>query len=107
VLGMTMLEAALFAAILALPLYLLSQLERTRLHNPRYVRSMGAVVQRQQLKVEGTSEVLGYYDGGEIYATVDYMGMRYRFDRVVPPSYQYHVGPRELYVVPGLLYVTD
>lgn len=104
---MTVLDAALFAAILALPLYLLSQFERTRLSNPRYVRSMGAVVQRHQLHVDGTGEVLGYYDGGKIYAAVEYMGMHYRFERIVPPSYQYRVGPRELYVVPGLLYVTD
>lgn len=34
-------------------------------------------------------------------------GMVYRFDRVEPPGYCDRVGPRELYLEPGLVYVTD
>ncbi|HVL37301.1 MAG TPA: hypothetical protein VM489_16650 [Burkholderiales bacterium] len=103
---MELVDAALFAAILGI-LYRLVQFDRTRLSNPRYVRNMGAVVGREQVRPEPEAEVIGTFDGREIYASVQYMGMKYRFDRVVPPSYQYRVAPRELYVAPGLLYLTD
>jgi hypothetical protein len=100
-------ETLLLAAVTALPLYLLMQWERMRLSDPRRLRNFGAAAARQEVGVDDGTEVIGFYDGGAIYASVHYMGMRYRFDRVVPASYRRLVQPRELFVEPGLLYVTD
>jgi hypothetical protein len=33
--------------------------------------------------------------------------MRYRFDRVIDSGRRDHIGSRELYLDPGLVYVTD
>mgnify|MGYP006202315905 CR=1 FL=1 len=67
---------------------------------------IGAVIETEGL-VQACGDIVGYLDGRPIHAAVDFMGMRYRFENVVPPSYRHRVGPRELYVPPGLLYVTD
>ena len=83
-----------------------TQWERVRLPQPSYVRDIGAVIETEGL-VQASGDIVGYLDGRPIHAAVDFMGMRYRFENVVPPSYRHRVGPRELYVVPGLLYVTD
>ena len=52
------------------------------------------------------SEVIGSYLGAEIRATVTFKGMRYEFAGVVSPAHQAEINANELYLDPGLLYVT-
>jgi hypothetical protein len=94
------------AAILV-PLYFLAHVERTRLSDPRYVRTSGVAVERAAVRIHEGAEVIGYYDGCEISASVEYLGLRYRFESVVPASYSRRLRPGELYVEPGLLYVAE
>ena len=86
--------------------FLFVQWERIRVPLPDYVRHIGAVIEQEGL-VRASDKIVGSLDGRPIYATVEFMGMRYRFEAVVAPSYRHRVGPRQLYVPPGLLYVTD
>lgn len=95
---MAALEAVLLALILAFP---------RRQGGARQIRESGAAVRQDQLGLEHSDRIIGYYDGCEIHACVEYMGLLYRFDRVVLPSYRHRVGARELFVEPGLLYLTD
>lgn len=86
--------------------FLFVQWERTLMPQPSYARRIGAVLEHAGL-VRASDEIVGYLDGQPIYAVVEFMGMRYRFEAVVPPSFRHRVGPRQLYVAPGLLYMTD
>jgi hypothetical protein len=52
-------------------------------------------------------EIVGSYWGRDIHAEVVFMDMVYRYDRIAPRSYRLSVGPRELYLEPGLVYLTD
>lgn len=100
------LEAALLVALLALPLHLLVQWQIGLLSDPGYVRRRGVVIVREEV-VRREGEVIGKYLGREIPAQLVFLGMRYRFDRITAPSYRDWVGERELYLEPGLVYVTD
>jgi hypothetical protein len=84
-----------------------SRRERTRLSNPRYVRKSGAAVEREAVQIEDDAELIGYYDRCEIRGAVRCLGIRYRFECVVPPSYRHQLCPGQLYVEPGLLYVIE
>ena len=99
-------EAALMVAALMLPLHLLVQRQLQRHCDPREIRSCGVVV-RSEEALERRSGVIGYFDGRKIYASVSFMGMEYRFDRVTGPAYRRSVHERELYLDPGLVYLTD
>ena len=57
--------------------------------------------------LEGHAQALGTYMGREIWANVTFKGMVYRFDRVVLARERERIRPRELYIEPGLIYVTD
>jgi hypothetical protein len=103
---MDWLQLILIAAILGL-LHFVARLERERLQAPDYVRRCGAAIGREALQIDPNTEVIGYYDGNEIRASVAYLGIRYRFECVVPPSYRRQLSAGELYVEPGLLYVTE
>jgi len=105
--GMDDLNAFLLAASLVPAVYLLVRMERSRSSDPEHVRRFGAAIGRDALRGEPNLEVIGYYDGVEIYAFVWHLGMRYRFERVVPSAYRRSVAARELFVEPGLLYVID
>lgn len=103
---MDWLQVVVIVAILA-PLYFVAHLERTRLNDPRYVRQSGVAVERDAVRVEASAELIGYYDGCEIRSAVQYLGIRYRFESVVPPSYRRQLRQGDLYVEPGLLYVVE
>lgn len=99
-------EAALIVAALILPLHLLVQRQLQRHCDPREIRTCGVVI-RSEEALERRSEVIGYFAGRKIYACVVFMGMEYRFDRVTGPAGRRLVHERELYLEPGLLYLTD
>jgi hypothetical protein len=103
---MNALEAAALVLLLMLPLHLFVQRELKRLSDPRHIRAHGVTIERDAL-VERRGEIVGSYWGCDIYAEVVFMNMVYRFDRVAPQNYQHRVGPRELYLEPGLVYLTD
>jgi hypothetical protein len=99
------LETVLLAATLVPAIYLLVEMERGRVSDPEHVRRFGAAVARDALEQE--PGVIGSYDGAEIHGYVRYLGMRYRYEGVVPTHYRSSVQAGELFVEPGLLYVTD
>jgi hypothetical protein len=53
------------------------------------------------------SEPIGRYEDHEIWGSVTFMGMRYRFDHIAGASERERISARELYLPPGLVYVTD
>ena len=100
------LEAALAVAALTAPFYALVHWELRRLCDPAHLRANGVAVARSNV-IERRGAIIGRYRSSEIYAELVFLGMVYRFDRVEPPGYRNRVGPRELYLEPGLVYVTD
>jgi hypothetical protein len=45
--------------------------------------------------------------GHPIWGSVRFMGMEYRFDHVLDRKARERLAPRELFLEPGLVYVTD
>lgn len=103
---MNALEAAALVLLLLLPLHLLVQRELRRLCDPRHIRESGVTIENTAA-IERRGDIVGFYSGSEIYAEVVFMQMVYRFDRIAPQAYRHRVGPRELYLEPGLVYVTQ
>ena len=99
-------ETLALVLLILLPLHLVVQRELRRLSDPRHIRACGVTVESEML-VQRRGAVVGSYWGREIHSEVVFMNMVYRFDRIAPISYRYRVGPRELYLDPGLVYVTD
>ena len=91
---------------MALPLHWLVEHELAKLADPRYLRKQGIVVTGLQA-LEAHAPAIGTYMGREIWASVTFMGMVYRFDHIVPAARREAIGPQELYLEPGLVYVTD
>jgi hypothetical protein len=103
-------EAVLVFAFLALPLHWLVMREFSKDSDPDYLRQQGVVIVSESALQEHSAPV-GEYRGHPIWGSVRFMGMDYRFDHVVEPrgSQQARetLGPRELFLDPGLVYVTD
>lgn len=102
---MSPLEAALLVIGLALPFHLLLQWQLGRLSDPRYLRTCGVVVCNPDIVERGP--VSGSFAGTPIHDSVVFMGMHYRFDRIVPHAERERIGAGELYLEPGLVYVAD
>jgi hypothetical protein len=103
---MNALEATALVMLLMLPLHLFVQRELRRLSDPRHIRAHGVTIERETAVVR-RGEIVGSYWGRDIHAEVVFMDMVYRYDRIAPRSYRLSVGPRELYLEPGLVYLTD
>lgn len=101
---MSPIEAALFVALFVLPFHFAVQYHLARLEDPAYIRREGVVIVRESA-LSGHEGCLGEYQGHKIWASVTFMGMTYRFSRIAKPSYR--VRRRELYLEPGLVYLTD
>jgi hypothetical protein len=104
--AMNALEATALVLLLMLTLHLFVQRQLKRLSDPGHIRAHGVTIERNTA-VERRGEVVGSYWGCDIHAEVVFMDMVYRFDRIAPQTYSMRVGPRELYLEPGLVYVTD
>jgi hypothetical protein len=100
---MTPLEAVALVVLLLLPFHWLVQRELAKMEveDPR---SCGVVILREQA-LEARSQPLGEYMGHEIWATVTFRGLVYRFDRVQPPRKKEELAAGELFLDPGLVYV--
>lgn len=103
---MNALEAVLLSVVLFLPVLGVVGWGMARQSDPRVIRAQGVVIVREEA-LESHAEVIGNYSGHEIWASVTFRGMVYRFDRVTGPRYRTHVHARELYLDPGLVYVTE
>jgi hypothetical protein len=103
---MSAMEAAVLIALAMLPFHVLLQWQLSRLTDPGVIRREGVVILKEEI-LEAHSEPIANYFGHEIWGTVTFMGMVYRFDRVAGSRYRAHVRERELYLDPGLVYVTD
>lgn len=103
---MNALEATALVLLAMLPLQLFVQTGVERLRDPRHIRNRGLALE-SDAGLERRGGIVGTYCGCAIHAEVLFMGMLYRFDRAALPAYRYCVGPRELYLEPGLVYVTQ
>ena len=103
---MNVIELALIVGGIALPFHFLVRRELGKLSNPRHLREHGVVIVSLRA-LESRSEAIGTFMGQTIWDSVTFKGMRYRFDRVIDPRAKDRIEARELYLEPGLVYVTD
>ena len=101
---MNPLEAVALIGVLILPFHFLVHRQLARLEDPALLRAQGIVVVRESA-LDGHSDPIGEYSGRAIWGSVTFLGMVYRFDRVIPASDKEKTGPGELYLDPGLVYV--
>jgi hypothetical protein len=76
-----------------------------RQESPEYFRQNGVIIKRVEA-LDATGEVIGSYLGAPIFGRVDFKGMVYEFAGVVPATYRTRIAENELFLDPGLLYVT-
>jgi hypothetical protein len=101
---MNPLEAVALIAVLVLPFHFLVQWQLARLNDPVLLRAQGIVVVRESA-LDGHTDPVGEYAGRQIWGSVTFLGMVYRFDHVIPAGDKEKTGPGELYLDPGLVYV--
>jgi len=100
------LEAAALTAALAYVFHRIIQSQLDKLCDPAYLRRQGVVVVADDI-LQAHSAPIGQYMGCCIWGSVTFMGMVYRYDRVVEPRRKEHLAAGELYLEPGLVYITD
>ena len=100
------LEAAIVVTCLALPVYLIVRWELERREHPSYLREHGVVIVSEEV-LQGHSESIGDYRGHPVWRSVRFKDMDYRFDRIVERRKREKIGPRELFLEPGLVYITN
>jgi hypothetical protein len=101
----TPLEAALLIVAVSLPFHLLVLWQLRLLSDPAHLRKHGVVIV-SAAALEGRSAPIGEYMGEPIWSTVTFMEMEYRFDRVIDRRKRNSIAGRELFLEPGLVYVT-
>ena len=99
-----LLTAALIAALGYLPILLLLRRHLALLQDPANLLRHGVILLRFDA-LDGVAEIIGHYGDSNIYRYVTFKGMRYDFERVVPAPRLFQVGPKELFVEPGIVYV--
>ena len=99
------LEAAIVVLFLALPLFLIVRWELERREHPSYLREHGVVIVSENA-LQGHSAPIGEYRGHPIWASVRFKDMEYRFARIIDRRKRERIGPQELFLEPGLVYVT-
>jgi len=103
---MTPIDAAAVVLILFLALNWLVLRHFDRLEDPAYLRRQGVVIESESALQAHTAPI-GAYMGRPIWATVTFMGLEYRFDRIQSPARREALGAGELFLEPGLVYITD
>jgi hypothetical protein len=103
---MSALEALMVFLLMALPCHWLLQRALGKLSDPAYLRAHGVVIVKESA-LEAHSPPIGEYMGRPIWGSVSFMGMDYRFDHVVDRRARERLEPCELFLEPGLVYVTD
>ena len=100
----SLLAATVIVALGFSPILWLLRRQFNRLDDPANMLLYGVVVRRMEA-LDGVAECIGRYRDSDIYRYVTFKGMRYDFERVVPLPKMFQVGPRELFVEPGVVYV--
>ncbi|HEX9178965.1 MAG TPA: hypothetical protein VF859_01105 [Burkholderiales bacterium] len=95
----------LVVAAAVLPPYLIMKAEWRKLRDGEYLRETGVFI-RKLAALDAVAEVIGRYNGADIYRYVVFKGMRYEFDHIVPTHLPREVHERELFLEPGVVYVT-
>lgn len=88
----------------AVPIWRLGR-EWRSMRDGSYWQRVGVVV-RNLRALDSVADVIGRYMEADIYRSVVFKGIRYEFDRVTVPAYKNILDPRELYLEPGLVYVS-
>ena len=91
---------------LTLPFHLLVMHQFARWESPEYYRRYGVIIRRPEA-LEAFGEVIGHYRGAPIHDSVTFKGLKYRFAGIVSPRYTARIDENELYIEPGLLYLTQ
>ena len=102
---MSALEALGVFLLIALPLHWLVQRQFAKLSDPAYLRRHGVVIVSTRA-LQAHSAPIGEYKGQPIWGSVRFMGMDYRFDHVLDERARERLGAGELYIEPGLVYIT-
>jgi hypothetical protein len=100
------LDAAALIILLALPLHWLVMRQLDRDSDPAWLREHGIIIVSERA-LQAHSAPIGRYHGRPIWATVTFKGMVYRFDRIIEGHRRERLEARELFLEPGLVYVTD
>jgi hypothetical protein len=100
------LEAVAVAAALAYVIHRVIQSQLDKLCDPAYLRRQGVIVVAEHI-LQARCAPIGRYMGCHIWGSVTFMGMVYRFDRILEPRRKERLAAGELYLEPGLVYVTD
>ena len=100
---MSPLEAVVLVTLLVLPLHWIIQRELTKAGEVD-PRACGIVIVRERA-LDAHSPPIGEYMGHEVWQTVTFRGLVYRFDRVQAQSLREKLGAGELFLDPGLVYV--
>lgn len=72
---------------------------------PEDLREVGVVVKSARA-LDDAVDVIGRYMGVDIYRAVTFKGVRYEFNCVAPPAFKRYLRGRQLYLEPGLVYVS-
>lgn len=89
---------------LVLPIWRLG-CEWRSMRDASYWQHVGVVV-RSLTALDSVAEVIGRYMETDIYRAVVFKGIRYEFDRIAVPAYKNLLAGRELYLEPGVVYVS-
>ena len=100
---MSPIDAAILVLILALPLHWLVLRHFDQLSDPAYLRRHGVVLVSGQA-LQAHADAIGQYRGQPIWASVTFMGLVYRFDRITEPRQREGISAGELFLEPGLVY---
>ena len=100
---MSPIDAAILVLILALPLHWLVLRHFDQVSDPSYLRKQGVVVVSGRA-LQAHAEPIGLYKGHPIWASITFMGLVYRFDRIIETCRREHICPGELFLEPGLVY---
>ena len=103
---MTPLACAALAIALASPFIWMVRRHLRQMEDPGYLRAHGVIIVADRI-LQGRSPPIGHYMGRPIWGSVTFMGMQYRFDRVIDAGKREGIKAGELYLDPGLVYVTD
>jgi hypothetical protein len=103
---MSALDAAVVIVLVALPWLWLVNRELDKVADPAYLRAHGVVIVSETV-LQAHSEPIGQYLGHPIWGSVQFMGMEYRFDHVQERRARERLAPGELFLEPGLVYVTS
>ena len=99
------LKLAFYMLCILLPLHMLMTREFYRWKRAESCRRQGVIVRRFEA-LDDATEVIGSYCGADIHRTVTFQGMRYEFTGIVPSGGRAAVRRDELYLDPGLLYIS-